>query len=98
MSEKKILSIASEIPGGFSDYVDIDSDMSLLDGDIIIFLPNIYSLVGSYDSYKGKPSLSDDRSFQLRERMEHWGREISDAVLTCPPKTGPDVKLVIWIN
>lgn len=80
MSEKKILSIECEIPGGFSEYVSIDSDASLLDWDIILIRPNIYSLLGNYSQYKGKPSLSDNTSFQLMERMDHWRREITDAV------------------
>ena len=32
------------------------------------------------DTYQGKPALSDYSSFQLRERLEHWRREISDAI------------------
>lgn len=81
MSEKKIAAIECEIPGGFSEFVSIDSDTSLLDWDIILFRPNIFGLVGlSNDTYQGKPSLSDSLSFQLRERMEHWRREILDSI------------------
>ncbi len=80
MSEKKIASIECEIPGGFFEYVSIDSDASLLDWDIILFRPNIFALMGSVGTYMGKPSLSEYRSFQLRERLEHWRREIADAM------------------
>jgi hypothetical protein len=80
MSKKKIASVECEIPGGLSEYIEIDSDASLLDWDIILFRPNIYSLMDDSDTYQGKPALSDSRSFQLRERMDHWRREIIDAI------------------
>ena len=80
MAEKKIASVECEIPGGFSEYVSIDSDTSLLDWDIILFRPNISKLLGYPDTYQGKPSLADYASFQLRERMEHWRRELRDAI------------------
>ena len=78
--EKRIASIECEIPGGLSEYFSIDSDQSLLDWDIILFSPTIDSLVDYTNTYQGKPSLSDSDSFQLRDRLEHWKREISDAV------------------
>lgn len=80
MSEKKIASVGCEIPGGFAEYVPIVSDKSLLDWDIILFRPNINELVYPFDSYQGKPSLSDYESFRLRECMEHWKRELRDAI------------------
>lgn len=81
MSEKKIASVGCQIPGNYSEYIDINSDASLLDWDIILFLPQIYSLAGSlHDSYLGKPSLSDSYSFQLKNRLDHWRREITDAL------------------
>lgn len=80
MSEKRIASIECEIPGGLSEYFSIDSDQSLLDWDIILFSPSIHSLAHDTNTYQGKPSLSDSSSFQLRERIEHWKREISDAI------------------
>ena len=80
MPKKKIASVECEIPGGLSEYISIDSDTSLLDWDIILFRPDIFSLVGDHDTYQGKPSLSEFHSFQLRECMEHWRREITDAV------------------
>jgi len=80
MAEKRIASIECEIPGGMSEYISIDSDASLLDWDIIFIRPNIFSLKGNYGLYKGMPSLSDNQSFQLMKRMDHWNREITDAV------------------
>jgi hypothetical protein len=80
VSEKRIVSIGCEIPGGFSEYFSIDSDQSLLDWDIILFNPTIHSFVQhTIETYQGKPSLHESSSFQLRERIEHWKREIRDA-------------------
>ena len=36
MPKKKILSIQCEIPGGFSEFVEYSSGVSLLDWDIIL--------------------------------------------------------------
>jgi len=80
MSEKKIVSIGCEIPGGYSKYIDIDSDVSLFDYDIVLFSPRIRSIAYSFESYQGKPSLSDSSSFQLKSRLAHWQREIRDAI------------------
>jgi hypothetical protein len=80
MSKKRVASIECEIPGGLSEYISIDSESSLLDYDIIIFRPSILSLVDYNEQYQGKPSLYDSSSFHLRERMEHWRREIIDAI------------------
>ncbi len=80
MSEKKVASVECDIPGGLSEYIDINSDASLLDWDIILFHPNIYSLVGRNETYKGKPALSHNNSYHLREYMKHWRRELIDAL------------------
>lgn len=80
MAKKKMLSIQCEIPGGFSEFVGYDSGVSLLDWDIILFKPDIFELIFSHTkTYQGKPSLSESTSFRLREKTEHWRREILDA-------------------
>lgn len=62
------------------EYCDFDSDISLLDWDIILFKPVIDSFESYAESFQGKPRLSDSTSFRLKERSEHWQREINDAV------------------
>ena len=64
----------------WADKVLAKIDDSLLDWDIILFKPIINSFISYNNKYQGKPSLSDDSSFQLLERSEHWRREINDAV------------------
>lgn len=80
MSEKKIASIGCEIPGGYSTYISIDSDVSLFDYDIVLFCPIIQPIVDSFETYRGKPSLSDSSSFELKNRLTHWQREMRDAL------------------
>ena len=80
MAKKKIISVGAELSSDDVDYCSIDSDSSLLDWDIVLFKPVIDDLLRYIDYYKGKPSLDDSSSFRLKERSEHWRREIKDAV------------------
>jgi len=77
---KKILTIGLELASDATEDGEFGSKTSLLDWDIVLFKPDIGSFVSWSDTYKGKPSLSDDRSFQLKEACEHWRREIKQAV------------------
>lgn len=79
MSRKIISSVECQIPGDLSEFVSFDSQTSLLDSDIILFNPSITEYTFASDSYKGKPALTDDRSFQLKEAADHWRRELSEA-------------------
>lgn len=81
MAKKEILSVGFELAGNDVEYCPFDSDISLLDWDIILFTPRIGSFLEYADVYNGKLSLSDSKSFKLKERSEHWRREIEDAVL-----------------
>lgn len=81
MAKKKILTIGFQLCDAESEYCDFNSDLSLLDWDIILFKPDISEYVYSRESlYQGKPCLSDDKSFQLKSQSEHWRREIKTAV------------------
>lgn len=76
----KIITVGREIPGGQTFCVSLGSKLSLLDYDIVVFDPEIHQFFGYYDEYLGKPCLSDSNSFQLREHIEHWRREIVEAL------------------
>lgn len=79
---KKILSVGIALATTDIESSDFFSKTSLLDWDIIIFRPDIANFVRSgygTTDYKGKPCLSDDRSFRLREACSHWRREIKEA-------------------
>ena len=81
MAKKKILTIGFQLCDESSEYCEFDSDLSLLDWDIILFKPDISNYLRSYEStFQGKPCLSDDQSFQLKAQSEHWRREIKSAM------------------
>jgi hypothetical protein len=77
---KNIVTIGMEIPGGQTTYVLVNSKSSLLDYDIAVINPHINALYGYHEEYQGKPCLSDSDSFQLREHIDHWRREIAEAL------------------
>jgi len=81
MGERSIIAVGISLASDDVEYCDFDSNDSLLDWDVVLFRPDIsqyYSYSGDY--YQGKPSLGDTASFGLKERCEHWRREIKDAV------------------
>jgi hypothetical protein len=78
---KKILTVGIELACDDAAHHVFTSKISLLDWDIVLFRPLIVEFIHSYsDNYKGRPSLSDNSSFALKEACEHWRREIKQAV------------------
>jgi hypothetical protein len=73
-------SVACEVPGGLSEFVSFASRSSLLEWDIIIFNPSITDNFGHYSSYQGKPSLDEYRSVTVQEAIQHWRRELAEAL------------------
>lgn len=81
MARNNVVSIGINIPGADIEEVSLRSKVSLLDYDIAIIDPAIYSFYGySYDEYQGKPCLDDSNSFSLKEHIEHWRREILEGM------------------
>lgn len=80
MSAKRILTIGVELASPDTTYQRFNEKISLLDWDIVLFMPQIeYSI--DYDKhYQGKPRLSESSSFRLKESCEHWRLEIKQAV------------------
>jgi hypothetical protein len=76
---RTVLAVGLEIPGDGAEEVSILSDRSLLDADLIIFNPEIPKLYGT-TSHQGKRCLDDDDSFQLKEAIAHWRRELAAAI------------------
>jgi hypothetical protein len=76
---KVVLSVGIDFPGDDVEGVNILSDRSLLDADIIIFRPGIPSFYRE-ETYLGKRCLDDDDSFRVREAFAHWRRELAAAV------------------
>ena len=77
---KKILAVGLDLASDDVAHEEITSKVSLLDWDIVLFKPLIGEFITHSDQYKGRPSLSDGRSFQLKAACEHWRREIKQAV------------------
>lgn len=81
MSKKKIFTVGVALASDDCQYVEFRSKASLLDWDIVLFRFTIqdHFYLGE-DTYRGKPSLDDDDSFQLKDYCSHWRREIKQAV------------------
>lgn len=81
MSKKKILTIGLSLCDSESEFSEFDSNISLLDWDIILFKPDIKDYTHRRESmFQGRPCLSDNDSFKLKSQCEHWKREIKSAV------------------
>ena len=78
---KKIACIGIDIPGVDAGNVSLASKSSLLDYDVVIINPDISVFYGyGYEEYNGKRCLDDTSSFRLKEHLEHWRREVLEAV------------------
>ncbi len=80
MPKKTVFSINCEIPGELSEYVEIDSKTSLLDGDIILFLPPSLVTWRQIGTYQGKSTLDPYHSGRAISALKHWRRELSNAL------------------
>jgi hypothetical protein len=81
VAERSFVGVGVSLASDDVEYLDFDSDDSLLDWDVVLFRPDISEFYAyETDQYRGKVSLSDGTSFRLKERCEHWRREIKDAV------------------
>ena len=82
MSGRKIIAIGFDDlhNDSLAEFYDHDDLVSLDDADIILFRPSVTP--GTYEQYKGKPSLPDNDSFQYKRLLEHWRSELERAVLS----------------
>jgi len=75
-----VLSVGFLFPGGFTEFVPLNSRRSLLDADVIIFRPSIGPFNDVQSQFQGKPSLYDSASFELKNAASHWRQQIQMAV------------------
>jgi len=77
---KTIFTIGICLPGNAGQQIAFNSDNSLLDADIVLMRMDM-SDVHDYgsDTYQGKRCYGEHSSFELRERLAHWKRELSAA-------------------
>lgn len=59
--------------------VQINSDQSLLDADIVAFRPAIINNSYYAETYNGKPRLSDHDSFVMQDKISHWNTQLRAA-------------------
>ena len=79
---KKIISVGVKLASSDVEYACLRSSKSLLDWDVVIFRPKLSTFISSYsyDYYMGKKCLDDSYSIDLQESIQHWRRQIEDAV------------------
>jgi hypothetical protein len=77
VAPRKIVSVGIDVASDLVDRLEFKSSSTLLDWDVVVFTPNISSMMSYSDSYQGKASLNEGMSFRLKERCEHWRREIN---------------------
>jgi hypothetical protein len=81
MAKRRIFTVGFELPGDEFEYVDFDSDQTLLDADIVLFEPTLGSHPrGSYQTHNGLALLTEHSSFVVKKRLDHWKSEIVSAV------------------
>lgn len=78
MAKYRIFTVGLDLPGDEFEYIDFASDQTLLDADIVLFEPSLEDYK-SFESYNGKPLLSEHSSFQIKGQLEHWRSEIAGA-------------------
>jgi len=79
MAKHRIFTVGFDLPGDEFEYVNFDSDATLLDADIILFEPTLGNASGS-GTYNGKTLLDEYSSFSAKQRLDHWRSEIVAAV------------------
>jgi hypothetical protein len=79
MATKRIFTIGFALPGEEFEFVQFDSDQSLLDADIILFEPGFGAAHPSED-YEGIPLFSKYESPCVAQSLTHWRSELVSAV------------------
>ena len=81
MAKYRFFTVGIDLPGDDFEYINFNSDRTLLDADIILFEPTL----GYHDtsgSYNGRPLLTEQSSFATKQQLDHWHSEILAAVQT----------------
>jgi len=79
MALSKIASLGFESADENIEHLSFNSQSSLLDYDIVLIRPEREAFT-AFGRYQGKPCLDDNASFRLSENINHWHREIREAV------------------
>ena len=79
MKKRSVLSVGYQIPGLGNNYLEFDSNRSLLDADVVLFYP---TLRGFYSNqyYQGKRRISNDDSPRAVEHCKRWKQELLESL------------------
>jgi hypothetical protein len=85
VAKKRIFTVGFSLPGDEFEYIEFESNQTLLDADIILFEPTFGSASDepSYASgalHAGVPVLTENSSFVVKRQVDHWHSEIVAAV------------------
>jgi len=87
LARKRIFSVGFSLPGDEFEYIDFESDQTLLDADIVLFEPTLGPIVEERDFrnggsalFEGLPSLTEHSSFAAKKQIDHWRSEIVAAL------------------
>ena len=78
MTKKRIFTVGFDLPGEEFEYIEFDSDQSLLDADIILFRPGFGNHYPSED-YQGEPLFRPSSSVSVAQNLQHWRSELASA-------------------
>jgi hypothetical protein len=76
----KILSVGYRVYGDGAKNVDLGSQHSLLDAEIVVFRPGFYYNRENQRSLKNLPWLDPETSFRLTQQVQHWHSELQAAM------------------
>lgn len=79
MSNKTIFSIGFSLPGDDFEYIEFDSDRSLLDADIVLYEVGFGSHYPS-ETYQGESLFPHSTSVAVARNIQHWRSELSAAI------------------
>lgn len=74
------------LPGDEFEYIEFESNRTVLDADIILIEPSLGSLSVEFDHlyatklFAGVPILTEQASFVAKQQIDHWRGEIISAV------------------
>ena len=77
---KTILTIGYQIPGFSHCHNNLKSNISMLDGDVIVFCPDMIGQYHTDDYFDGKLKLTETSSREIERDSNHWRTEIIEAL------------------
>lgn len=79
LAKSSIFTVGFELPSSDFEYVDFDSNQTLLDADICVFQPTLGPVSYDYSGYQGHSLLDKSSSVDFKKNGSHWRNEIVSA-------------------